>query len=148
MVCATGAGGDATMLERIYNELFEEGSDRTRARPWFISVLAIYCFLNPVLYLVSIGQDRDLLNFGTVHDWRIALIYCFFAPLLGYLLWTLRVRTHVALYVFLIFEVVRGAWMDHWKAVFFGVAILIYALRGEVRALFQPRQSGARAVHR
>ncbi len=132
------------MLERLRDELFEEPSRRRHERPMVISVLAIYYLLNPLLYVFSISQDKVFLNFG-VPGWRFALLYCIGAPLLGYLLWNLRVRSHVALYCFLAFEVVRGARHGIWSVVLVGLAVLIYAVREPIRELFSPR---GREAHR
>lgn len=122
------------MFERLYTELFENDPEH-RERPKFISVLAIYYFLNPFLYLYSISQDVVFLNFG-VQDWKFALLYCGGAPLLGYLLWTLRFRVHVVLYAFLAFEILRGARHGYWDVVLLGIAALVYAVRGRVREAF------------
>jgi hypothetical protein len=131
------------VLEKLYEELTEEMT-RASNRPTVISILAIYYFLNPFLYLYSISLDKQFLNFG-VHDWRFAFLYCIGAPLLGYLLWTLRVRTHMALYAFLIFEVIRGARNGIWSVALAGIAILLYALREPIRERFS---SHAREIHR
>jgi hypothetical protein len=131
------------MLEKLYEELNEE-TTRSHDRPTVISILAIYYFLNPLLYLYSIGVDKQFLNFG-VHDWRFAFLYCLGAPVLGYLLWTVRVRSHVALYAFLGFEVIRGARNNIWSVVLLGIAVLIYALREPIRERYSAH---AREVHR
>ena len=109
----------------------------------FISWLAIYYFLNPFLYLFSISQHKVFLNFG-VQNWQFAVLYCVMAPLLGYLLWTVRLRTHIVLYAFLIFEVIRGARHGYWDAVMLGIAILLVALHSRMR---NPFSAANRHVH-
>ena len=129
------------MLEKLYDEFCEE---RHRPRRLSLSVLAIYFMLNPFVYLFSISQDKVFLNFG-VRDWRFALLYCVGAPLLGYLLWTLPVRTVYALYAFLGFEVVRGWRHGYWDVVLFGAALLITVVWKEVRSRSEQH---AGALHR
>jgi len=132
------------LFERLYDELF--GGPEGKTRPRVLSVLAIYYMLSPFLYLFAISTDGSFLQFGFrgafgMDDWALALLYCAGAPLLGYLLWTLRVRTHVALYTFLGFELIRGFRNGIWIVVLMAAAILIYAVRGNVRALFSSRES-------
>jgi len=131
------------MFEKLYNEIVET-SDESKGRPMLVSVLSVYYMLNPFLYLFSISQDKAFLNFG-VQDWRFALLYCVGAPVLGFLMWTHRVRTDIALFAFLGFEVIRGGRHGYWDAVLLGVAILLIVIRGRVHAYLSSHQQ---EIHR